>query len=440
MRKNQLLVLLLLVTTAVFWAVTDTRWLPGHNPHQLRAAVVQLTGILALVCMSFGALISTRPRWLEPAFGGLDKMYLIHKWLGIATLVFCTIHWWYAMGAQMILGWTFNGSHVPSPVQGMVESLLHLLRKPAHIIGEWSFYALAVLILIALWRRIPYRIFALSHIAMTVVFALLLFHAVVLTRLAYWSEPFGILVGTVVAIGSVCTVVIAFRRLGKGHEIVGTVEQQTYYPELKVLETEVRIASNWPGHKAGQFAFAKTSLIEGSHPFTIASDWHRSEGKLTFMAKELGDFTSRLRTEFAVGRNIRLEGPYGCFDFEDGKRIQIWVAAGIGITPFLARMRQLARNGHAMEIHLFYVASDTSGDVLSLVRDNARTAEVKLRIHLTQQHGRLDGDVIRELLPKWRRASVWFCGPFAFGDSLRRGFVDNGLEARHFHQERFEFR
>jgi predicted ferric reductase len=39
---------------------------------------------------------------------------------------------------------------------------------------------------------------------------------------------------------------------------------------------------------------------------------------------------------------ITVEGPYGCFDFEDAQPHQIWVGAGIGITPFIARMKQRA--------------------------------------------------------------------------------------------------
>lgn len=437
MRRGKTIFLLVLVLTTVFWTLTDPRWLPGRNAHQLRAAIVQFSGILAIVCMVFAALISTRPRWLEPAFGGLDKMYLIHKWLGIVTLVTASVHWWFALGARQILGWTFAGTPAPKQPE---PPWLHALHVPAHVIGEWCFYVMVVLLAVALWRRISYRVFALTHILMTVLLALLLFHTLVLTRQDYWSTPFGAYLGAVVAVGLACVVVIALRRFGRGHEVEGVVERQTYYPELKVLETEIGIEEGWPGHKAGQFAFAKTSLIEGGHPFTIASDWHPSEKRLLFMAKELGDFTSRLRHEYPVGRRIRLEGPYGCFDFEDGKQAQIWIGAGIGITPFLARMRQLARREHTQEIHLFHPTSDDSDAVVGMVENQARAADVTLHVHVTARDGRLDGDTIRRLVPAWRAASIWFCGPFAFGQALRRDFVGKGLDPRCFHQERFELR
>ena len=50
-----------------------------------RRAIVILSGILALWWMSAGILLAARPRWLEQRFGGLDKLYRLHKYLGIAA-------------------------------------------------------------------------------------------------------------------------------------------------------------------------------------------------------------------------------------------------------------------------------------------------------------------------------------------------------------------
>ncbi len=52
--------------------------------------------------------------------------------------------------------------------------------------------------------------------------------------------------------------------------------------------------------------------------------------------------------------------------------------------------------------------------------------------------------VIRGLLlaevPAWAEASIWFCGPTAFGLALRAGLTARGLAPGAFHQEAFEFR
>jgi predicted ferric reductase len=44
------------------------------------------------------------------------------------------------------------------------------------------------------------------------------------------------------------------------------------------------------------------------------------------------------------------------------------------------------------------------------------------------------------MVPDWKEADVWFCGPAAFGDALRTGLVSKGLPAQDFHRELFEMR
>jgi len=58
---------------------------------------------------------------------------------------------------------------------------------------------------------------------------------------------------------------------------------------------------------------------------------------------------------------VTVEGPYGCFDFEDNHPRQIWVAGGIGITPFVARMKYLAHHpGERQPIDLFLPQMNTN--------------------------------------------------------------------------------
>jgi len=45
------------------------------------------------------------------------------------------------------------------------------------------------------------------------------------------------------------------------------------------------------------------------------------------------------------------------------------------------------------------------------------------------------------LVPEWREASLWFCGPAGFGAALRHDFETEGLPVkRRFHQELFAMR
>jgi predicted ferric reductase len=53
----------------------------------------------------------------------------------------------------------------------------------------------------------------------------------------------------------------------------------------------------------------------------------------------------------------------------------------------------------------------------------------------------LSGARIREAVPDWQQASIWFCGPAGFGAALRKDFANSDLSvATHFHQELFAMR
>ena len=51
--------------------------------HDPIALLSQYFGSAALIVMAISQLLATRFRVLEVIFGGLDRIYVLHKWLGI---------------------------------------------------------------------------------------------------------------------------------------------------------------------------------------------------------------------------------------------------------------------------------------------------------------------------------------------------------------------
>jgi predicted ferric reductase len=404
-------------------------------------------------------ILATRPRWPERWFGGLDKMYRLHKWLGIGGLVLAVAHWLWAQGFKWAVGfgWLTRPERGAPPAvdaaaeQSLgqsVEQSLMSLRDPAEGLGEWAFYAAVLLIVVALVRLIPYRFFFKTHRLLAVVYLVLVFHSVVLTKFSYWTTPLGVVMAVVLAYGTIAAVVVLFRRVGAGRKVGGTISRLHYYPELSVLEGEVDVSENWPGHKPGQFAFVTSDPSEGAHPYTIASDWKPAEHRLTFIVKGLGDHTRRLREKLQVGMPVKVEGPYGGFTFDDDCPRQIWVGGGIGITPFIGRMKELAARSagasgslSSQEIDLFHTTADYSDEAIAKLTADAAAAHVRLHVLHDARDGLLGGDRIRAAVPKWQEGSVWFCGPVGFGRALRRDLAAHGLAVnRRFHQELFAMR
>jgi predicted ferric reductase len=242
--------------------------------------------------------------------------------------------------------------------------------------------------------------------------------------------------------------VVLARRVGADRKVDGSITRLHYFPDLRVIEGEIDTLQGWPGHKPGQFAFVNWDEAEGAHPCTIASAWDPSEHRLTFITKELGDYTRRMPAALRVGQPVKVEGPYGCFTFDDDRPRQIWIGGGIGITPFIARIKQLAmdRAGYAgrpnlQRIDLFHTTADWSEEAIARLTADAQAAGVQLHVLHDARDGLLTGERIRAAVPDWQEASVWFCGPARFGAALRNDLARHGLPVdERFHQELFAMR
>ncbi len=441
-----------LIGLSLLWLAADPDVFGATGIFEWRRFMVQYSGVLAIGCMSVAMILALRPRWPERWLGGLDKMYRLHKWLGIGGLILAISHWLWVMGVKWAVGWGLlvkpeRGPRIPP--ENPVEAFLRQLRDPAEFLGEWSFYLAVLLIAISLFKTIPYRQFLRLHRLLPLAYLVLVFHSVVLTRLSYWITPLGAVLAVMMATGSYAAIVSLRGRIGAARRVQGTIADLQLFPGVQVLRARVDMGPAWPGHQAGQFAFATSNPDEGAHPYTIASSWEANAPQITFFAKALGDHTSRLEQTLKAGQPVTIEGPYGCFTFDDDQPVQIWIGGGVGVTPFIARMQHLATEGATVEgepaatkiIHLFHPTAEVDEAALQNLVDEARAANIHLHILIDSRDGRLTGDRIRQTVPEWRDASFWFCGPPGFGVALRADFAKHGVPVhKRFHQELFSMR
>ena len=439
-----------LALLALLWLAAEPSVFQSETFFALREAMIQLSGVIAIVAMSAAMVLALRPRWPEGWFGGLDKMYRLHKWLGITGLVAAVVHWLWAQGAKWAvdLGWVARPVRGERPtVEDPIQSFLLNLRGSAEGLGEWAFYAAVLLIALALTKYFPYRLFYKTHRLLAVAFFVLAYHSAVLVKLDYWTSPVGWALALFLVGGAYAGVIVLLRRVGSGRQVKGRIARLQYYPGVRTLETEVEVPEGWPGHKPGQFAFAMSDASEGAHPYTIASTWRDNVRRITFITKELGDHTKHLAKKLSVGQDVKIEGPYGCFTFDDDCPHQIWVGGGIGITPFVARMKHIAQQAEdlgarpSQTVDLFHTTTDVDENALGRLGSDATAANVRLHVLVDARDGFLNGERIREAVPHWREASIWFCGPPGLGAALRRDFASQGFPvAQRFHQELFAMR
>ncbi|MEX0406072.1 ferric reductase-like transmembrane domain-containing protein [Aquibium sp. LZ166] len=450
MRHIKLALWGMLALLTVLWLLAEPQLFQPANFLALRGTMVQYSGIIAMAAMSVAMVLALRPRRPERWFGGLDKMYRLHKWLGIAALVISVVHWLWSQGPKWAVGWGLIARPARGerpPLENPIEQFLMTLRGSAEGLGEWAFYAAVLLIALALIKSFPYRLFYKTHRLLAVVYLVLVFHAVVLTTFRYWTSPIGVVMALLLAAGTYAAVIVLLRRVGAGRQVRGRIASLQYYPGVKALETVIEVPQGWHGHRPGQFAFATSDRFEGAHPYTIASAWNDNDRRITFVTKELGDHTGHLREKLRVGQEVTIEGPYGCFDFDNGQPRQIWIGGGIGITPFIAAMKHLARERRENPgaprpaIDMFHTTADYDEKAIDKLNADADAANIRLHVLVDARDGLLTGERIRAAAPEWRDASIWFCGPTAFGEALRKDFAAQGLPvAERFHQELFDMR
>lgn len=433
-----------LIGISLVWLLANLPFSDNLTFIAVRNYLVQYSGVLGIATMSIAMILATRPNWSESLFGGLDKTYRLHKWLGISGLIFAIAHWIGANGPKWLsqLGLIERGrpSHPDPESLSAIEQFLGSQRESAEFIGEWAFYLIVVMIGLALIKRFPYKLFAKTHKWIAVVYLFLVFHTIILMDISYWSQTIGVITGLFLAAGSVSAAIVLTGRVGRKRRASGIIESLHYFEEMNILETTISLDSRWRGHNGGQFAFVTFDDAEGPHPYTIASNWDPNDRRIMFITKALGDYTHVMPERLKVGDSVSVEGPYGKFMFNDGKSRQIWIGGGIGITPFIARMKQLAGTVHNQSIDLIHTTPHLQSAAKEKLIADTEAAHVNLQLMIGKQDGRLDGERLRSSFPDWKSASIWFCGPKDFGEALRKDLMAHGMAADSFHQELFNMR
>ncbi|MFG1465921.1 hypothetical protein V5F77_23870 [Xanthobacter sp. DSM 24535] len=94
-----------------------------------------------------------------------------------------------------------------------------------------------MLIVLALIRYFPYRVFFKTHRLRALAYLVLAFHAVVLLNFRDWISPLGMVIAVLLAWGTAAAIIVLLRRVGAGRHVDGTVTALNYYPGVKALET-----------------------------------------------------------------------------------------------------------------------------------------------------------------------------------------------------------
>ena len=391
--------------------------------------VSYFAGSCSIICMALGLMLSARPRRVETSFGGLDRMYRLHKYLGVTAILLFIAH--YA---------TVPGE--PEAVTTTVVAAPEEEGLPIDLVGLVAMIGFTLLILVTLNRKIPYHRWLTTHRFMGLFFIVAGIHVALVLydgqALPLRSGP-GAALALLMLVGLAAWVYKQFLYPKKAkHPFTLTAVNRLERATEVVLQPK----SGMFPFEAGQFAFVTIDAdgFREPHPFTISSG--TGEDRLRFTMKVLGDYTRRVRDALAAGADVAVEGPYGCFNPLRDPGKQVWLAAGIGITPFLSVLRTMTP-GHGKTVRLYYGVR-TAREALYLDELGSRAAEVggvTIKLLESDAGARIDALAIgAEIGGELRGWSFYLCGPKPMVSAVRGGLARQGVPARRIHNEEFEFR
>ena len=413
--------LLGLIIVAALMATPLIYFVPLAAKHDPLAVFSQYIGVTALIAMALTQILATRLSFVEPVFGGLDRVYVLHKWLGISALVMVLLH-----------------DTIDADIEGIGRETG--LTDLAETMGEISLYAFLILVLITIVTFIPYNLWKWSHKLMGTFFALSVFH------LAFINKPFANtdLIGSYVLI--VCGLGLLaylytllpqnFGARTRGFKVshvekTGDAFAVELSPEAKPVK-----------HRAGQFAFINFDIphLGEAHPFTISAA-PNAENTLRFTIKPLGDYTKNLTTKLKAGTTAHISPAYGHFRLRNNKVPQIWIAAGIGVTPFLAWLGELTPEHPTVDFFYCIRGRDSAPHLDEVEARAAQLPNLNLHIIDSSHMGRLTAATISEKIgSELRKSCAFFCGPEVMRNALMRDLQAHGLRRSRFNYEEFEIR
>lgn len=424
------------VTLAILTIIPAIRWL-FLMPVNFRffgidstmTSFGQIAGLTGLTMFSLNLILAGRFKFLDYLFYGLNITYNWHRIVGTLSFSFLLFHPLLLAISYSRLSW-----------RSAALFLLPFTNELAITFGIFALLGMIILIVLTYYARIKYQNWKISHKFMVLVFMLALLHAwLIQSDIA--RDPFlRFYIFSLAGLGLASGFYRAFLSKYWNNNLLYEVKN-FYFANPLVLDIEMAPRRRSLAFKAGQFIFVrflKSQVSSESHPFSLSSS--PGEANLKITIKSLGDYTSALK-DLSIGDIAAIEGPFGRFIYHEASlKNQIWLAGGIGITPFLSMARELKDQSY--KIDLYYCLKDQAEAVFmdELSGLSRQNKNLKIIPWYSSGQGRISGQAVKEASRGLTDKEIFLCGPIPFMENLNKQFRALGVKRGRIYFEKFNLK
>ncbi|TSA45265.1 hypothetical protein D4R52_02800 [bacterium] len=425
-RLGSLLIFLAVINTIGLWILSKPN--AGQIFAQPFRSIGQITGLLGAILISIQFILASRFGFLEKFFGSLDRVYRVHVLTGsLAFLVMLNHPLFLAMNV------------LPSAKASLIYFLPS--KNLAYTLGVLALYLFAMLLIFTLFIRLPYHIWKFSHAMNVVPLGIILFHMMYIPSdissflpLRYW-----IIGSAIIALATYGYRRLLYPYFGPRYEYeISRISQLG-----NVVELELAPLAKSVEYLPGQFVFlsVRDKLFSSEeHPFSLSSS--PGEKNLRVSIKASGDYTSKMG-RLREGTRVSIMGPYGGFAERSLSRAgdDIWIAGGIGVTPFLSLLKYYLRHGTKKHIWFFYSGKGEAevkyiSDLNEMVKD---FPNIQVISRSSKEQGRLNARIVADTVAGIGSKQILLCGPVLMMEDLTNQFLTIGVHPRNIFFENFNF-
>jgi predicted ferric reductase len=383
-------------------------------------------------------VLSTRWGFIEKAFGGLDKVYRVHEILGRLTVIASFVH----LVALILHKLSLDSS---------ISNLLIPGQNWGYTWGIFSLLIMLVLVIMTVWIMPKYHIWFNLHRILGIALILDVMHFLLIPT-TYINQFPGLKVWMLFWTG--LGILAYFYKLLFYDRIApqSKAEITNVNVENDVIEIELDTNEKFE-FDPGQYvfiAFTKTQskISAEKHPFSISN--YSTEGKVKLAMKILGDFSAKL-VDLKEGDKCEIYGPYGEFGkpYLNGEKDMVWIAGGIGITPFLSMLEHYEAQAEAplsnKHIQLFY-GSQKKNDYINKdkIDEFAKKSKNFDVFYQCDELGDpfLNAEKISEVVggeDELKSRPIFLCGPIPMMNALINQFIKKGVKPENIISEAFDF-